>query len=205
MFKKIFIVILIVIIVAVTWIVTHTHKQTPEANNNPVVCTLDAKLCPDGSYVSRIGPDCHLAECPSSTADWLTSTTTPTFEYPKQLVTNYIHFFDWPPKIQITNEPYSCTAGGSSTAVPAGQTVERTINGHPYCVTTESEGAAGSVYIMYAYVFPAGDKTATLTFSIREVQCDNYDEPQKTECGNERQSFNLDIIIDRIAQTLEVQ
>lgn len=29
-----------------------------------VACTLDAKLCPDGSYVSRIPPDCEFAPCP---------------------------------------------------------------------------------------------------------------------------------------------
>jgi len=30
-----------------------------------VYCTQEAKLCPDGSYVGRIGPDCKFAECPS--------------------------------------------------------------------------------------------------------------------------------------------
>ncbi len=27
-------------------------------------CTLDAKLCPDGSYVGRTGPNCEFAPCP---------------------------------------------------------------------------------------------------------------------------------------------
>jgi uncharacterized protein len=30
----------------------------------PVACTADAKLCPDGSAVGRIGPDCEFAPCP---------------------------------------------------------------------------------------------------------------------------------------------
>jgi hypothetical protein len=30
----------------------------------PIVCTADAKQCPDGSYVSRIAPDCNFASCP---------------------------------------------------------------------------------------------------------------------------------------------
>lgn len=30
----------------------------------PVVCTADAKLCPDGSYVSRVAPNCEFAPCP---------------------------------------------------------------------------------------------------------------------------------------------
>ena len=31
----------------------------------PVACTMDAKQCPDGSYVGRTGPNCEFAECPS--------------------------------------------------------------------------------------------------------------------------------------------
>lgn len=30
----------------------------------PVYCTQDAKLCPDGSYVSRTGPNCEFTPCP---------------------------------------------------------------------------------------------------------------------------------------------
>lgn len=35
----------------------------PVAVNDKVVCTMDAKQCPDGSYVGRIAPDCKFAEC----------------------------------------------------------------------------------------------------------------------------------------------
>jgi tryptophan-rich sensory protein len=30
----------------------------------PVACTMEAKLCPDGSYVGRTGPKCEFALCP---------------------------------------------------------------------------------------------------------------------------------------------
>jgi len=30
----------------------------------PKACTLEAKQCPDGSYVSRTGPNCEFAACP---------------------------------------------------------------------------------------------------------------------------------------------
>lgn len=33
---------------------------------DPVFCTMDAKMCPDGSYVGRQGPNCEFAACPSS-------------------------------------------------------------------------------------------------------------------------------------------
>jgi hypothetical protein len=34
---------------------------------SPVACTMDAKMCPDGSYVGRTGPNCEFASCPVST------------------------------------------------------------------------------------------------------------------------------------------
>jgi hypothetical protein len=33
-----------------------------------VFCTMEAKLCPDGSYVSRGGPNCEFAVCPETDA-----------------------------------------------------------------------------------------------------------------------------------------
>lgn len=27
-------------------------------------CTLEAKMCPDGSYVGRAGPNCEFSPCP---------------------------------------------------------------------------------------------------------------------------------------------
>lgn len=34
----------------------------------PGACTLEAKLCPDGSSVGRIGPHCEFAPCPGTAA-----------------------------------------------------------------------------------------------------------------------------------------
>lgn len=33
---------------------------------SPVACTMDAKLCPDGSFVGRTPPSCAFAACPGS-------------------------------------------------------------------------------------------------------------------------------------------
>lgn len=38
--------------------------EVPVKFSENVACTLDAKLCPDGSYVSRTGPNCEFAPCP---------------------------------------------------------------------------------------------------------------------------------------------
>jgi len=32
----------------------------------PVACTAEAKLCPDGSYVGRVPPDCGFSPCPET-------------------------------------------------------------------------------------------------------------------------------------------
>ncbi len=34
---------------------------------DPVMCTQEAKECPDGSYVGRTGPNCEFAACPPAT------------------------------------------------------------------------------------------------------------------------------------------
>lgn len=54
----------------------------------PRACTMEAKLCPDGSYVGRTGPDCEFAQCPADpTAGWPTHTSAAmgfAFKYPKE-------------------------------------------------------------------------------------------------------------------------
>lgn len=41
------------------------NRNNNEANvNGGVACTMEAKLCPDGSAVGRIPPDCEFAKCP---------------------------------------------------------------------------------------------------------------------------------------------
>lgn len=56
---------------------TTTPTALPTTTPNPIFCTADAKLCPDGSYVSRTGPNCEFAPCPTPTPK-PTSTPTPT-------------------------------------------------------------------------------------------------------------------------------
>ncbi len=42
--------------------------QSPQSDDN-VACTMDAKVCPDGSYVGRVAPDCSFARCPGPTQE----------------------------------------------------------------------------------------------------------------------------------------
>lgn len=36
-------------------------------SNKPVACTLEAKICPDGTNVGRTGPKCEFTKCPDVT------------------------------------------------------------------------------------------------------------------------------------------
>lgn len=37
---------------------------SPARALEPMMCTMDARQCPDGSYVSRTGPNCEFSPCP---------------------------------------------------------------------------------------------------------------------------------------------
>lgn len=51
-------------------------QQQPQETTQPsgpikggaevVACTMDAKQCPDGTYVGRTGPRCEFAPCPGN-------------------------------------------------------------------------------------------------------------------------------------------
>lgn len=34
-------------------------------SGNRIICTMEARLCPDGSHVGRSGPNCEFAKCPN--------------------------------------------------------------------------------------------------------------------------------------------
>lgn len=42
------------------------YRSVMENGAEPVACTMDAMVCPDGSSVGRIPPSCEFAACPAS-------------------------------------------------------------------------------------------------------------------------------------------
>jgi len=57
--KLIIIAIVIISLGIIIWLSVISKSQKEQ-----VYCTEEAKLCPDGSYVGRIAPDCEFAACP---------------------------------------------------------------------------------------------------------------------------------------------
>lgn len=61
------IIIGIVIVIAVIFIVVigfGIYKSKFTNDDLHIACTMEAKICPDGSAVGRIGPNCEFAPCP---------------------------------------------------------------------------------------------------------------------------------------------
>jgi len=68
--KKIIILIIILLIIwgGYSYFNKNTQPTTEIPNRtDEVMCTMDARMCPDGSYVGRQGPNCQFQMCPDGT------------------------------------------------------------------------------------------------------------------------------------------
>lgn len=131
------------------------------------------------------------------------------------LNTDYISSQDWkvkivneeekyPPKLKITEGQINCKKTSSESGLLT-RTAKRRIDGRIYCIESTSEGAAGTIYTQYAYFTIKNGSLITLSCVIRYPQCINYSEPHRTECANERETFDLDKIMGYIVKNLSVE
>ncbi|MHB8651782.1 MAG: hypothetical protein ACYC8S_01470 [Minisyncoccota bacterium] len=166
-----------------------------------LVCTMEVKQCPDGSFVGRSGPRCDFAVCPLTPAPstWKIATTSVgiVFQYPPSLPTTFISAVEWPPKVIVVPGPFLCMQTGEGSTLPK-KIEQKTIDGRAYCVTSDTQGAAGSLYTHYQYATMMGEHVVHFSFSIRAPQCGNYENPQKTACENEEGTFSIDDVMGRI-------
>lgn len=184
---------------------------TQRVSNEPIFCTLEAMICPDGSAVSRVAPRCEFAPCPSgdsnnntSTADWIDSTGEVKFKYPPNLGTTYLTPNNWPPRVTVRHDSFVCEEGERTIDGLPTLVQKRLIGNRTYCVQARNEGAAGSLYADYTYTTEKDEHAVDVVFTIRYPQCLNYDEPKKTECQGEREAFDLDGLVDRMVSTVKV-
>jgi len=131
------------------------------------------------------------------------------------LNTEYIGSQDWkviivneeekyPPKFKITEGQIDCKKTSYESDLLS-RTVKRRIDGRIYCIESASEGAAGTIYTQYAYFTIKSGSLIMVSCVIRYPQCINYSEPYRTECANERETFDLDKIISYIVKNLSVK
>lgn len=61
--------IIVILAIIIGWLILlnndkYNQDKIAPLPNNPKACTMEAKICPDGSGVGRTGPNCEFAECP---------------------------------------------------------------------------------------------------------------------------------------------
>lgn len=131
-------------------------------------------------------------------------------DQPKQtdsLKANYISFQNYKLSIfrieeykgtefSVENGEINCNATDQTSSLPL-RISKKEINGQKYCIGAFSEGAAGSVYTEYAYATVIRDHVYLVLFTARYPHCSNYPDQERTECETERESFDLDNIIDQ--------
>ncbi len=157
-------------------------------NQQPIACTMEAKQCSDGSYVGRVGPKCEFSACPQLNLNTYTDSKI-SFQY-QNLNKTYITGNIWPPKV-IIEKNLNCSTSS----------IQRFIADKTFCVSSLNEGAAGSTYTTYDYKSVIDQKNVNFEFILQFPQCANYDEPKKTECMQEQQSFNPDSLMTPVAST----
>jgi hypothetical protein len=60
-------IVIIIIVLVIIGALARDRKESPrDDNGGAVACTMDAKLCPDGSSVGRVAPNCEFATCPGT-------------------------------------------------------------------------------------------------------------------------------------------
>ena len=204
--NKILIVLVVVLILAAGGVFFWQNFGSQNEEPAPIFCAADAKLCSDGSYVSRVAPICEFAPCPLPTGWKIYRDPVGAFEfqYPEKLTTKYIDAFLWPPTATIADGEFSCEKINLGDGPPE-RMIPRMVDERQYCVTDASEGAAGSTYTTYTYATAREGKLISLNFVLRYPQCLNYDNPAQSECLAEREAFDLDGVIDRIVATLVLE
>ena len=165
------------------------------SKNNSALCAPDATFCSNqsanGLTDSKGNPWSTFVDVANGFE----------FSYPPKLEKKYISTAVWPPKMEVKTGAFECAVSKSENGRPE-TTSTRVIGTRSYCVSVESEGAAGSVYDDYIYTTQKDGKILSVNFSLRFPQCLNYDEPNQTACIDEQRSFNVDNLANRMIESV---
>ncbi len=67
--KELLLGVVILILVGVAGFFYRNALEHPAGSGGQVACSADAKMCPDGTGVGRVGPSCAFAPCPLPNAE----------------------------------------------------------------------------------------------------------------------------------------
>src|SRR3989344_6674799 len=160
-------------------------------NANKVACTQEAKLCPDGSYVGRTGPDCEFAQCPvtnDAAGNWQIYADVANgfeFRYPQSFNTRYASLQQIPTAIVMAAQSQNIDSKGCyipQAGTPT--TSEMIMNGIKFCITESEDIGAGQLYKSYYFSTFRNEKYIILEFVVHTSNgCTAYAaSPQQKEC-----------------------
>jgi len=179
------------------------QKSLGTAENEPVACTMDAKICPDGTSVGRVAPDCEFAPCPEDAkANWQVYKNE---QYGVEI--KYPQNFWAAQNLQITQK--DCNYDFSTDECPNAKNIikseleadgldlanvsvtgtKKIYGSNLFCLYGYSEGAAGTYYSNEYYVLSSNKKCTIIKIVTPYPNCQNYLplEPGNTE---QEKSYN---------------
>ncbi|HEX7724788.1 MAG TPA: hypothetical protein VF438_03590 [Candidatus Paceibacterota bacterium] len=142
---------ILVVIAVVCAIIIHAVRPAPvstipDTGTGAVVCTMEAKMCPDGSYVGRTGPKCEFSACPGTSSSSSTTKPKPA------------------PSTSTTKPSGTQTTDGTNFApYKAGVNGVVTFNGQPYQTMV---AVFRSTDKTHAYAFTQTDPNGLYAFSL---------------------------------------
>jgi len=209
--KKSTVLIALAVIMAIVAVGYFTFQKV-SVTQAPIVCTLEAKICPDGSSVGREGPKCEFAACPESSAELKTYTNSEfgfEMKYPANFFDenqqpkllsgdcNYSVFPGKCPDIKdiVANDMIS--QGGDAAAIKSNLSdknywdnpdgTKQTINNTNYCLYATGDAATGHAFNYYYFATVKNKKCAVVYLATSTTNCDFY---LPLEKGNTEQEKN---------------
>lgn len=159
--------------------------------------------------VEIVAQNATTSETTMETWNWVYATTSVRgiqYMYPNPMPTTYVSPVDWPPQVIVSTGTVSCNEGDmASHSGEITTSKQRVISKQIYCVSEAKQGAAGTVYTQYQYATQQGDFVASVSFTLKTSQCMNYDVPTQHECLLEQSEFSVDVLAQRILESITTQ
>ena len=190
-------IVAIAIISLGAWYIVYQQPKT-QNEQNQVACPQDAKLCPDGSYVARLGPKCEFEVCPAIIAPvWKTYTNSQynfSFQYPDKFDTQFTSFQEVP--AVFIDKPGSDTISKDGCWISDDNESTNTeiaiINDMRFCLSEYEGVGAGQLYKSYYYTTFKDTDFFTIVFLVHTSNgCGAYaDSLQFQQCQDFMEDYD---------------
>lgn len=165
-----------------------------------IACTLEAKQCPDGSYVGRVGPSCEFKECPLNTKTYVSTRYGFSITYPSDFtIDEHYSYTELGPGKEIPGVSFTVPmniATGTNLSSDTRLSVEEfsnttfctaslflydtvvpktmTENGVTYSVASTNSAGAGNFYEETVYAIFGSKPCVAVRYFIHSSNIGNY-------------------------------